>query len=176
MSKIYESEGNIPMAIKAYRFMIKKDSLQLSNRKNLARIYMNNRLYSDADKQLTQIIQINENDINSLINLAETNLYLKLQGYRIVFNDPQEIIDKVVGLDSLNMNARKLRARLYYDEKRYKEAVMDLEFIKKVIDLNEYYYNILGISYMNIDSFDLAEDYLKKSFSAKEYRSMAIII
>jgi predicted Zn-dependent protease len=170
LSKIYETDGNIPMAIKAYRYLINKDSLHVTNRKNLARIYMNNKLYLDAKRQHVEILKLNENDINTYINLAEVNMSLKQNGTIGLEGEAGRIIDHVITLDSTNINARKLRARLFYESKAYLEAVNDLEFVNKVTDMTEYYYNMLGVCYMYIDSFDLAEEYLTKSFAIKEYR------
>jgi Tfp pilus assembly protein PilF len=170
LSKIYETDGNVPLTIKAYRYLIKKDSLNLSNRKNLARIYMNNKLYLDAKRQHIEILKLNENDINTYINLAEVNISLKQNGEVGLEGEAGRIIDHVISIDSTNINARKLRARLFYEAKAYSETVNDLEYVNKVTDMTEYYYNMLGVCYMYLDSFDLAEEYITKSFGVKEYK------
>jgi tetratricopeptide (TPR) repeat protein len=167
LSKIYEVEGKIPLAIKSYRYMIGKDSTAIQLKKSLGRIYMNNKLYKDASKIYEKVIKENNQDITSYINFIEATLMLNDTTLKPKID---ESITQAIALDSTNINLLKLRVRINYNEEKYHEVIKDIEYINQHMDLNEYYYNILGLSYMHVDSFEKAKLNLQKSFSLKEYR------
>jgi protein O-GlcNAc transferase len=164
LSRVQDYEENFPQAIKSYKYLIKKDSLNVSYRKSLARIYTIIDLNRDAAKEFEAILKLNRADITSYINLAD--VYLRLKATARAGSNIEDALE----IDSTNIKALKLKARVMFDLKSYTDVVSTLNKILKNNDLIPFYYNILGVSYMNLDSFELAEKYLRSSFDVKEYK------
>jgi tetratricopeptide (TPR) repeat protein len=164
LAKIYESEGDYAQAIPAYKRLLSVDSTNLMYRKSLAKIYFNVQLFSKAHDEYLTILAAQPSDIMTHINQGECYISQEKDSLAMVS------ASAAVSLDSTHINARRLRARIAYSMKNYALTSQDLQLLEQQKALNPYYHNMLGMSFMNLDSFDLASKYLMKSFVEKEFR------
>ena len=164
LAKIYDSENNASLSIKAYRKLCSLYPENSTYFKKLASIYSNNDLNNDALQMYKIAHNLNPNDITTIINLADAYLNAEMESLALA------TILKGVKIDSTNNGVVKLSARIHYALKDYHAVVQELLALLEKADLSSFYHNILGISLMNIDSFDQAKFHLIKSFAHPEYK------
>lgn len=150
LASIYEQQQRLPRAIKYYSILNKlAPENPVYFRKN-AKLYnaVNDkiesfRLYAIANK-------LNPRDILTLKGLSEL----------CVANDQMEMADSLIrvglNIDPENISMYYILARSKYKQKQYDSVTLILEGLRDQIDLDSYYNKLLGFSYLQIDSVDLA--------------------
>lgn len=150
LASIYEQQQRIPRAIKYYTILNK---MQPDNpiyfRKN-ANLYksVNDkqkafRLYAEANK-------LNPRDVLTIKGLAELCVANGQMGMA------DSLIQEGLEIDAENISMYYILARSKYKQRQYDSVTLILEGLRGQIDLNSYYNKLLGFSYLQIDSIDLA--------------------
>lgn len=150
LASIYEQQQRIPRAIKYYSILNKllpQDPVYYRKNAQLFRSVKDKkeafRLYAIANK-------LNPRDILALKGLAEI----------CIGNNQMEMADSLIqsGLevDDENISMYYLLAKSKYKQKQYDSVTVILEGLRGQVDLDSYYNKLLGYSYLQIDSIDLA--------------------
>jgi tetratricopeptide (TPR) repeat protein len=150
LAAIYEQQLQIPKAIKYYTILNKKlPENPIYFRKN-AHLYRSINYNNEAFLLYAQANTINPRDVVTLKGLAEI----------CVDNDQLEMADSIIrsglNLDEENISMYYILAKSKYKQKQYDSVTLILEGLRGRIDLNSYYNKLLGYSYLQIDSIDLA--------------------
>ncbi len=156
LGSIYDQEYDLPKAIRYYRQLIQIDSTNSYYYKINAQLAIKAGLKSEAFLYFAHAHRLNPKDIGVLRDLSE--LFLA--------NDQLEEADSLLHLaylqDTTSLQTIMSKAKMEYTKKEYAEAVRFLLKTKGRIDLNPYYQKMLGYSFLQIDSFDLAISHLEK--------------
>jgi tetratricopeptide (TPR) repeat protein len=150
LASIYEQQQRIPRAIKYYSTLNKllpqdpiyfrKNAQLFRSVKDLKEAF---RLYAIANK-------LNPRDILTLKGLAEI----------CIGNNQMQMADSLVQagieVDNENISMYYLLAISKYKQKQYDSVTVILEGLRGQVDLDSYYNKLLGYSYLQIDSIDLA--------------------
>jgi len=150
LAAIYEQQQQIPKAIKYYSLLnvlAPENSIFFRKNAHLYRTVKDNikafELYATAHK-------INPKDILTIRGLAE----LCVGNDQMLLAD--SLIRKGIVYDPENISMYYLLARSKYKQKQYDSVTLVLEGVRRQVDLNSYYNKLLGYSYLQIDSVDLA--------------------
>ncbi len=150
LSKIYESEGNIPKAVNHYLHLIKSDSTNALYHRKLGGLYQKSGYTLESLNAYYKARSLNPSDIITITALSEMLFSL----------DQTAAADSLImighRLDSTNINVQLIRSRIAYKLKKYQEVTEVLYKIKGRIDLDDYSNKILGFSMVKIDSFNKA--------------------
>lgn len=150
LASIYELQQQLPRAIKYYSILnrlLPDNPIYFRKNAQLFRSVKDNkeafRLYAIANK-------LNPRDLLTLKGLAEL----------CIGNDQMEMADSLIqkglSVDSENISLSYLLARSKYKQKQYDTVTLILEGLRGQVDLDSYYNKLLGYSYLQIDSVDLA--------------------
>jgi len=150
LAAIYEQQQRIPRAIKYYSILNKcLPDNPIYFRKN-ANLYKTVKDHKKAFKLYARANKLNPRDVLTLKGLAEV----------CVVNNQMELADSLIKkgleIDSENIGLSYLLAKSKYKQKQYDTVTLILEGLRGHIDLNSYYNKLLGYSYLQIDSVDLA--------------------
>jgi len=157
LASLYEAEENSPKAIKYYTRLVKADPENpLFNRK-LGQQYQKSGLLLEAYPYFIKAYTLNSKDNYTVRALA--NIFIDNKQ----FPTADSILEKALAYDSLNINNTLLLARSKYNQKQYDTTTFVLRTLRGRLDLDNYYNKMLGYSYLQIDSFDLAIHHLHMS-------------
>ena len=150
LASIYEQQQRIPRAIKYYTILNKRlPGNPIYFRKN-ANLYKTVKDHKQAFKLFAEANKLNPRDVLTLKGMSEL----------CIANNQMELADSLVKagleIDSENIALSYLLAKSKYKQKQYDTVTFILEELRGEVDLNSYYNKLLGYSYLQIDSVDLA--------------------
>lgn len=162
LASIYEQQQRIPRAIKYYTILNKylpENPVYFRKNATLYKSVNDNikafRLYAAANK-------LNPKDVLTIKGLAELCLT----------NDQPQMADSLINealkIDKENISLSYLLAKSKYKQKQYDSVTVVLEGLRGYVDLNSYYNKLLGYSYLQIDSLDLAIQKLQMALVDEE--------
>lgn len=162
LASIYEHQQRIPRAIKYYTQLNKLlPDNPVYFRKN-AVLYKSVNDNAEAFRLYAQANKLNPRDLLTLKGLAEL----------CVANNQMELADSLIHealtIDSENIGMSFILAKSKYKQKQYDSVALILEGLRGQIDLNSYYNKLLGYSYLQIDSVDLAIQKLQMALVEEE--------
>ncbi|MEM9544758.1 MAG: tetratricopeptide repeat protein [Bacteroidota bacterium] len=150
LAAIYEQQQRLPRAIKYYsklNNMLPENPIYF--RKN-AKLFESVNDNQEAFRLYAQAFKLNPRDILTIKGLAEL----------LIGNNQMMVADSLISsgleMDSENISLYYLLARSKYKQKQYDSVTFILEGLRGKIDLNSYYNKLLGYSYLQIDSVELA--------------------
>lgn len=157
LASIYDQEKNIPKTIFYYNKLIELFPHNGIYYRKIAQQFQEARILGDAFKNYKKALDLNSRDLYSIKGLAE--IFMSNNQYE----DCDSILSIGIEMDTLNISLHLLLAQSKYRQKRYKHTVNLLSKIKNKLDFNAYYNKMLGYSYIQIDSFELAIPVLEKT-------------
>ena len=150
LASIYEQQQRIPRATKYYNILNKMvPDNPVYFRKN-AKLYGSIGDKQEAFRLYAKANKLNPKDALTLKGLAE----ICLANNQVQMAD--SLIRKGIDVDRENISLYYLLSRSKYKQKQYDSVTVILESIQGMVDLNSYYNKLLGYSYLQIDSVDLA--------------------
>jgi superkiller protein 3 len=75
LGKVLYAQKRIPEAIEAYRLALRQDPKLRSAHEGLALVYIGQRRFSDAVRQLGHIVRSNPRDVEAWLNLGDVAIY-----------------------------------------------------------------------------------------------------
>jgi len=157
LAVIYESQQNLPKAIKYYLALQKLYPQNPVYYRKLGNLYMQGREPKQAFESYQQANQLNPRDILTLQSLTE--IYMTSDE----LDKSDSIANIGLAIDSTNIGLLLLKARIKYRLRDYSSTAHILNKLVTQTELNNYYNKLLGYSMMQIDSLDKAIHYLQKS-------------
>lgn len=154
---IYESQQNLPKAIKYYIALSKIFPENPVYYRKLGNLLIFGNEQKQALSSFQTAMQLNERDLLSIQGISE--LYLSLDSLSIA----DSILTKGLNIDSTNIGLSLLKSRVKYRQRDYQSVAKILHKLTYVTELNNYYSKLLGYSFMQIDSIDKAIYHLQKS-------------
>ncbi len=162
LATIYEQQQRVPRAIKYYSLlnkMLPDNPVYYRKNAKLHKAINDNKkafqLYAKANK-------LNSRDILTLKGLAE----LCVANNQMILAD--SLIQCGLDIDAENISMYYILARSKYKQRQYDSVTVILEGLRGQIDLNSYYNKLLGYSYLQIDSIDLAIQKLRLALVDEE--------
>lgn len=150
LAAIYEQQLRIPRAIKYYTLLNKLlPENPIYFRKN-ANLYKNANDKKEAFRLYAEAYKINPRDVLSLKGLTE----LCVENNQMLLAD--SLLRKGLMVDNDNISLYYIMARSKYKQKQHDSVTHILQKVSGMVDLNSYYNKLLGYSYLQIDSLDLA--------------------
>lgn len=147
---IYDQEYDLAKAIKYYRMLIQLDSTNSYYYKVNARVAKKAGLLRESFQYLATAHQLNPRDISVLLDIGDLFFANKQLA------EADSILTIAFLEDSTNIQVILNKARSEYSLKDYARTVLLLEKTTGRLDLPPFYQKMLGYSYLQIDSFDLA--------------------
>lgn len=150
LAGIYEQQMNVAKATRYYSMLNKKlPDNPIYFRKN-AKLFKSINDHATAFRLYARANKLNPRDALTLKGLAEI----------CIGNNQLELADSLIqcglAMDSENVSMYYILARSKYRQKQYDTVMMVLESLSSRTDLNSYYNKLLGFSYLQLDSLDLA--------------------
>lgn len=159
LASIYETEKNTPKAIKYYLRLTTLIPNNPINYRKLGQQFQKASLPVDAKKYYDLAYGLNPKDSHTINGLAE--LYLLEKKYE----QADSIILKGLILDPSNINYNLLIANSKYRQKAYDSTVYYMKVIKGKYDPRPHQSKMIGYAYLQIDSFELAINYLTRAIN-----------
>ena len=150
LSKIYESEGNVPKAVSHYSTLAKSDTTNAIYQRKLGNLYHKSGYTLESLASYNKALKLNPKDIITISALSEMLFTINK------IEEADSIINLGHQLDSTNINVQLIRSRIAYKQKKYQDVTEILRGIRGRIDLDDYSSKILGFSFVKIDSFERA--------------------
>ncbi len=155
LGNIYNQQKYLPRAIKYYTIVNKMSPENgLYFRKN-AQLYDQYKQREKAFELYAQAYRINPNDGHAILGLA--NIFFETGQYQ----QADSLLQIGLENDSTDIRMKYLYSRSKYRQKQYASVVETLEGIRGMVDLDSYYFKLLGYAYLQLDSLDLAIGRLK---------------
>ena len=150
LATIYDQQQQLPKAIK-YDTLLNKvlPNNPIYFRKN-AVLYTKYKDYAKAFELYAEANKLNPEDVVTLKGMSE----LCFANDQMALGD--SLLDAGLKVDSLNIGLNYVLVKSKYRQKRYDTVTVILEKLSGRIDLDSYYNKLLGYSYLQIDSVDLA--------------------
>lgn len=150
LASIYEQQLRTPRAIKYYTILNKLlPDNPIYFRKN-AKLYRSAGDIQEAFRLYAAANKLNPRDVLTIKGMAEL----------CIGNNQMEMADSLIReglqIDAENISMSYILAKSKYKQKQYDSVTLVLEGLRGQIDLNSYYNKLLGYSYLQIDSVDLA--------------------
>ncbi|MDF1694244.1 MAG: tetratricopeptide repeat protein [Saprospiraceae bacterium] len=162
LASIYEQQQRIPRAIKYYTLLNKLDPENpIYFRKN-AKLYKSVNDKKEAFRLYAKANKLNPKDVISLKGLAE----LCVENNQTLLAD--SLLRKGLRIDTDNVGLYYLFSRSKYKQKQHDSVTLILQKVAGKVDLNSYYNKLLGFSYLQIDSVDLAIQKLSMALVGEE--------
>jgi tetratricopeptide (TPR) repeat protein len=151
LGKLYFTTNALNKAVVTFQELSKKDSKNPNYHYQLGLISARKR---DGNGMFNNFLRAYESDkthIKSIYQLAKTFAQLRKRDSSRLFTD--------VGLqlDSLHINLNKLKINEHFRNKKYRLAIQRLKMLDTILPNDLYVKKMLGRSYFNIDSLDLAK-------------------
>lgn len=166
LALIYDSQQNLPKAIKYYVALHKMYPENSNYLRKLGSLYLEGREKGEARLYYQKALKINPDDVLAIQDLTE--MYVNNEEW----NTADSLVDTGLQADSLHIGLQLIKARIKYRMKDYASTAQILNKLTGQTELNNYYNKLLGFSWMQIDSLDKAIFHLQKSLldeSDKEY-------
>lgn len=157
LAQIYESQQNLPKAIKYYIALNKIFPNQPVFLRKLANLYLQGRAVGEALQTYQKANQLNPRDVLTI--QAMTEMYYNMDE----LNMADSIVQHGINIDSTNIGLQLLKAKIRYRIRDYKVSSEILYRLSFETELNNYYNKLLGYGFMQTDSLDKAIYYLQKS-------------
>jgi len=154
---IYESQQNLPKAIKYYISLNKIYPNQAIYLRKLANLYLQGRAVGEALLTYQKANQLNPRDVLTI--QAMTEMFYNMDELSMA----DSIVQQGIKIDSTNIGLQLLKAKISYRLRDYKVSSEILYRLSFETDLNNYYNKLLGYAFMQTDSLDKAIYYLQKS-------------
>ena len=156
LGKLYLASKNGTKAIETFKYLIKKDALNAHYSYQLGIAYA---LNNDRNRMINSFLDTYKKDslhLKAIIRLASSFSKLKEKDSTQIF------VDKGLKLNELEVNLNKLKINQLYRDKKYTEAIPYLLKLDTIVKGDTYFTSMLGRSYYNIDSLNIAMKYFKK--------------
>lgn len=166
LALIYETQQNIPKAIKYFLALQKTYPVNPIYLRKLGSLYLQGREQSEAMLYYKKALHINPRDVLAIQGLTE--MYINLDDW----DKADSLVDTGIQADSMHVGLQLIKARIKYRLKDYASTAQILNQLTRQTELNNYFNKLLGFSWMQVDSFDKAVFHLQKSLldeSDKEY-------
>lgn len=154
---IYESQQNLPKAIKYYRaisMVYPENPIYL---RKLGNLYLQGRETKQALESYQKAYQINPRDLLTIQGLTE--FYLNGDD----LGKADSLANNGIKIDSNNVGLLLLKSRIRYRARDYSTTAEILHKLTYQTELNNFYNKLLGYSFIQIDSIDKAIYHLQKS-------------
>lgn len=189
LARSYQKTGRFKKAINTYDQLQQKDSSNLFIKYQLAKLYFVTNDLSNATKVFNELSKKDVNNPNYYYQLGligarklNGNLMLDnfLKAYRVDSTHIKSVYqlaktfaqlrrrdsarlftNKGLELDSLHVNLNKLKINSLFRIKEYNQAINRLNILDTIVPNDIYVNKMLGRSYFNIDSLNLAEKHFK---------------
>lgn len=157
LGKLYMATNALRKATKTFKMLSQKDPKNPNYHYQLGLIAARK---ADGNGMLDNFLRAYKSDhthIKSVYQLAKTfSLFKKRDSSRL-------FTDKGLLLDSLHINLNKLKVNELFRNKKYQKAIVRLQILDALSPNDLYTKKMLGRSYFNIDSLDLAKNNFKKA-------------
>mgnify|MGYP003636438847 CR=1 FL=1 len=155
LGKLYFAINDLDKATQIFTLLSEKDKNNPNYYYQLGIISANK---ADGNGMLDNFLRAYKNDsthIKSVYQLAKTFSALRIRDSSRIFTD--------IGLqlDSLDVNLNRLKINELFRNKKYNLAIVRLKKLDSILPNNLYNKKMLGRSYFNIDSLDLAKSFFK---------------
>ena len=157
LGKLYFATNNLKKASKTFKLLSQKDPQNPNYHYQLGLIAARR---GNGNGMLDNFLRAYKSDhthLKSVYQLAKTFALFKKRDSSRLFTD------KGLLLDSLHINLNKLKINELFRNKKYRKAIVRLKIIDALNPNDLYAKKMLGRSYFNIDSLNLAEVNFKKA-------------
>jgi len=157
LGKLYMATNALREATKTFRLLSLKDPENPNYHYQLGLIAARK---SDGNGMLDNFLRAYKTDpthVKSVYQLAKTFALFKKRDSSRLFTDTGLL------LDSLHINLNKLKINEFFRNKKYQKAIVKLNMLDALSPHDLYVKKMLGRSYFNIDSLDLAMINFKKA-------------
>ena len=157
LATIYETENNIPKAIKYYRLLTQKFPKNGIYFRKMGQLNLEVGEVFDAFPNFLKAYAINDKDVFAIQGISEILLANNEYG------QVDSLLNKAIDYDKENYTLNLLKARSKYKQKQYDSTAVVLHRLSKITTLNNYYNKMLGYSFLQVDSLDKAILFLERS-------------
>lgn len=168
LATIYESQQNLPKAIRYYRQLEKLFPGNALYPRKLGALYLSGNESGEAKTCYQKALDMNPRDLLALSGLAE--MYYSEEKNR----EADSLVAAGLAIDSNHIGLGYLQARLSYRNKDYVRASETLLSIDGRTALPLYYINLLGYSLIQTDSVDRAIFYLRRTLEKEPKNEYAL--
>jgi len=157
LGKLFMASNRLQKASHTFKVLSKKDPKNPNYHYQLGLIAARK---SDGNGMLDNFLRAYQSDhthLKSVYQLAKTFALFKKRDSSRLFTD------KGLLLDSLHVNLNKLKINELFRHKKYHKAIVKLQLLDALSPNDLYVKKMLGRSYFNIDSLDLAKLNFKKA-------------
>ncbi|MBK8621274.1 MAG: tetratricopeptide repeat protein [Saprospiraceae bacterium] len=168
LAAIYESQQNLPKAIKYYRKLQQLFPKNPQYPRKLGALYLLGHEQGQAFVSYQQALKIAPEDLASIMGLAEMMYQMDN------LNGSDSLVQTGLQLDSMHFGLAYLNSRIMYRQKNYSGAAKQLLFLAANTDLPLAYNNLLGYSLIQTDSFDQAVFYLRRTLQKEPKNEYAL--
>jgi len=157
LGKLYMATNALRKASLTFKMLSKKDPQNPNYHYQLGLIAARK---ADGNGMLDNFLRAYKSDhthLKSVYQLAKTFALFKKRDSSRLFTD------KGLLLDSLHINLNKLKINELFRNKKYQKAIVKLKMLDALSSNDLYTKKMLGRSYFNIDSLDLAKTNFKKA-------------
>lgn len=154
LASIYESEKNTPKAIKYYTRLSKLFPKDGVNFRKLGQLHRNAGLKRLARGFFYEALDLNPRDLYAIDGLAELNIIDKK------YPAADSILWKGLAMDSLHIDMNLMIASSKFRQKAYDSTAHHMMRIRGKYDFRPHQSRMLGYAFIQLDSIDLAIQYL----------------
>lgn len=157
LGKLYLATNGLRKATQTFKMLSQKDPKNPNYHYQLGLIAARK---ADGNGMLDNFLRAYKSDhthLKSVYQLAKTFALFKKRDSSRLFTD------KGLLLDSLHINLNKLKVNELFRNKKYQKAIVRLRILDAISPDDLYIKKMLGRSYFNIDSLDLAKTNFKKA-------------
>ena len=151
LGKLYFSVNNLKKATEIFKILSEEDVTNPNYHYQLGLIAARK---GDGNAMLDNFLnayEVDKTHIKTVYQLAKTFALIRKKDSSNLF------IEKGLHLDSLHINLNKLKINELYRDEKYNEAISRLKMLDSLSPNDLYNKKMLGRSYFNIDSLNLAE-------------------
>lgn len=166
LAAIYEQQKNTPKAIKYYTRLTGLSPMDGYLQRKLGQQYRNAGLNRLAFEHFNKASELNPRDMLAIDGLAELTMLEKK------YPAADSILWKGLAMDSMHIDFNLLLATSKFRQKAYDSTAYYMMRIRGKIDFRPHQSRMLGYAFIQLDSLDLAIDYLSRAImdeGTKEY-------
>ena len=171
LGKLYFAINDLKNATVIFNLLAKKDPRNPNYHYQLGLISARRLNGNGMLDNFLRAYKSDQTHLKSVYQLAKTFAQLRKRDSSRLFTD--------IGLqlDSLHVNLNKLKVNEYFRNKKYNLALKRLEMLDSMLPNDLYIKKMLGRSYFNIDSLDLAETNFKlaRSLDKEDYKNLTYL-
>lgn len=157
LASIYEVEDNVPKSIKYYLKLSKKYPDNFLYYRKLGQLYLKAGETGESFTYLAKSYKLNDKDFFTIKGLSDILIANKN------FELADSVLTEAIAYDQENYNLQLIYAGSKYRQRQFDTTAMVLHKIRGRIDFSNYYNKMMGYSLIQIDSFEKAIYYLRKS-------------